>query len=253
MRRAARRSDDRPRPEVRPLERPAARVLRPRRLPRRWGHRRSCRAIRRRVSRAGSAAMPGRVIVVGLGPAGADHLLPAARAALVEAHRRFVRTRRHPAVDELEAEGMRSQSFDEVYDTSPDLEHRVRADRRRRARRGGAPTRSCTRCPGARRSPSEPSVSCVNAPHAVPSRRVVPGLSFADLAWVRLGVDPMDGDARVVDGRAIDDAELAGPLLDRAVRQPARAVRREARAARAPRARHAGHRAATARSPRRAA
>ena len=42
---------------------------------------------------------------------------------------------------------------------------------------------------------------------------LVPGVSFADLAWVRLGIDPMEGDARVVDGRAIDLAELAGPLL----------------------------------------
>ena len=42
---------------------------------------------------------------------------------------------------------------------------------------------------------------------------LVPGVSFADLAWVRLGVDPMEGDARVVDGRAIDLVELAGPLL----------------------------------------
>jgi tetrapyrrole methylase family protein/MazG family protein len=42
---------------------------------------------------------------------------------------------------------------------------------------------------------------------------VVPGLSFADLAWARLGVDPRRGDARVVDARAIDDAELAGALL----------------------------------------
>jgi len=42
---------------------------------------------------------------------------------------------------------------------------------------------------------------------------VIAGLSFADLAWARLGVDPMAGEARVVDGRAIDDVELSGPLL----------------------------------------
>ena len=43
---------------------------------------------------------------------------------------------------------------------------------------------------------------------------VVPGLSFADLAWSRLGVDPMDG-ARLVDGQsfAVDAAGLHGPLL----------------------------------------
>src|SRR5206468_2916646 len=33
------------------------------------------------------------------------------------------------------------------------------------------------------------------------------------LAWARLGVDPMEREARIVDGRAMDDAELAGPML----------------------------------------
>jgi hypothetical protein len=40
-----------------------------------------------------------RVVVVGLGPAGADLLLPAARAALTRTPVRFARTARHPAVD----------------------------------------------------------------------------------------------------------------------------------------------------------
>jgi tetrapyrrole methylase family protein/MazG family protein len=43
---------------------------------------------------------------------------------------------------------------------------------------------------------------------------IVPGLSFADLAWARLGVDPLAG-ARVLDGRALDPAvlEAGGPVL----------------------------------------
>ena len=43
---------------------------------------------------------------------------------------------------------------------------------------------------------------------------IVPGLSFADLAWNRLGIDPMTG-ARVVDARtfAVDSAGFAGPML----------------------------------------
>ena len=141
--------------------------------------------------------MPGRVTVVGLGPAGADHLLPAARAALVEAHRRFVRTRRHPAVEELEAEGMRFAAFDEVYDTSPDLDTAYSRIVDVVLAAAASTTMWCTRCRGARRSRSEPSVSlrerAARGPVAV---RVVPGLSFADLAWVRLGVDPMTQDAR---------------------------------------------------------
>ena len=34
--------------------------------------------------------------------------------------------------------------------------------------------------------------------------RVVPGLSFADVAWTRLGVDPLATGAHVVDGRGLD-------------------------------------------------
>jgi len=42
---------------------------------------------------------------------------------------------------------------------------------------------------------------------------VSPAMSFLDLAWVRLGVDPMDAGVRVVDGRrfASDAAGERGP------------------------------------------
>lgn len=158
-------------------------------------------------------AVAGRVTVVGLGPAGADHVLPAARVALASAERRFVRTRRHPAVDDLEAEGLQFASFDEVYDTSPDLEAAYAriADVVMSA---AATTQVVYAVPG---SPAvaERTVELLRerAAHSAVRVDVVPGLSFADLAWARLGVDPMRGDARVVDARAIDDAELAGALL----------------------------------------
>ena len=67
--------------------------------------------------------MPGRVVVVGLGPAGADHVLPVARRALERTSVRFARTARHPAVAELAAAGVAFESFDAVYDVAPDLEH----------------------------------------------------------------------------------------------------------------------------------
>jgi tetrapyrrole methylase family protein/MazG family protein len=43
---------------------------------------------------------------------------------------------------------------------------------------------------------------------------IVPGVSFADLAWARLGIDPLGG-VRVVDARAfgVDAAGVAGPML----------------------------------------
>jgi len=66
--------------------------------------------------------VPGRVVAVGLGPAGADHLLPVARAALETSAHRYARTLRHPAIDDLVAAGVTFESFDEIYDAAPDLE-----------------------------------------------------------------------------------------------------------------------------------
>ena len=49
---------------------------------------------------------PARVVVVGLGPAGVDLMLPVARAAYERIPHRYLRTRRHPAAAELDAAGL---------------------------------------------------------------------------------------------------------------------------------------------------
>src|SRR5262245_45875100 len=65
--------------------------------------------------------MPDRVVVVGLGPAGGARVLPGGRRVLDTAAHRYVRTRRHPAVDDLVAAGLTFESFDDVYDVAEDL------------------------------------------------------------------------------------------------------------------------------------
>jgi tetrapyrrole methylase family protein/MazG family protein len=158
--------------------------------------------------------VPGRVVIVGLGPAGADHLLPVARAALDAATRRFVRTARHPAVEQLAADGIELDSFDAVYDRAPDLD---------------AVYREMVRSLLVAADDGEDVVYAVPGNPAVAERTVVllheaaargevavtvvAGLSFTDLAWSRLGVDPMARDARVVDGRVLEHVVLEGPLL----------------------------------------
>ena len=154
--------------------------------------------------------MPGRVVVVGLGPAGADHLLPVARAAIDASTVRFVRTRRHPAVVELEAEGVMFESFDAVYDAAPDLERAYTEIARALVAAAAEHGDVLYAVPG---SPAVAERAVTLLRDSEVELALVPGLSFAELAWTRLGVDPMEGDARVVDGRAIDLVELAGPLL----------------------------------------
>jgi tetrapyrrole methylase family protein/MazG family protein len=155
--------------------------------------------------------MADRIVAVGLGPAGADHLLPVARAALDALSHRYVRTLRHPAVDDLVAAGVAFTSFDDVYDAASDLEAAYQEIAVRLVAAAHEHGEVLYAVPG---SPAvaERAVALLRADSTV-DVEVVAGVSFADLAWVRLGVDPMDGDARVVDGRAIEQAELAGRLL----------------------------------------
>ncbi len=155
--------------------------------------------------------MADRIVAVGLGPAGADHLLPVARAALASSSHRFARTLRHPAVVDLLADGVTFTPFDDVYDTAPDLASAYAEIASRLVAAAHQHGEVVYAVPG---SPAvaERAVALLRADPMV-EVELVAGVSFADLAWVRLGVDPMDGDARVVDGRDIDAAELAGRLL----------------------------------------
>ncbi len=151
------------------------------------------------------------VVVVGLGPAGADLLLPAARAALARVPIRFVRTARHPAVDDLARDGIDLEPLDLLYDQADDLDtvYAAIADRVvETAREHGEIVYAVPGSP----TIAERSVELVRA--AGIDVELIPGISFVDLAWWRLGIDPMHG-ARVVDARAfaIDAAGSIGPML----------------------------------------
>jgi len=152
-----------------------------------------------------------RVVVVGLGPAGVDLLLPAARAALTRVSIRYVRTARHPAVEELAREGIELQPLDLLYDSGDDLDTVYAAIAARVVEEAHAHGEILYAVPG---SPSVAERTVVLLRAAGVEVEIVPGLSFADLAWNRLGIDPLAG-ARVVDARAFatDAAGFAGPML----------------------------------------
>jgi tetrapyrrole methylase family protein/MazG family protein len=154
-----------------------------------------------------------RVTVVGLGPGGADLLTPRARAAL-DAGRVLVRTARHPAVEELRAAGVAFEPLDAVYDAAPDLDAAYATIVERvvgAARADGAAVYAVPGSPGV----AERAVAMLRerAEAGEITVEVVPGLSFADLAWARLGVDPMATGARVVDGRDLGRAAGFGGAL----------------------------------------
>ncbi|MCU1466048.1 MAG: MazG family protein [Actinomycetia bacterium] len=159
---------------------------------------------------AGRVSRP-RVVVVGLGPAGIDLLLPAARAALERIPVRYVRTARHPAVEDLAREGLELEALDLLYDTGDDLDTVYAAIAARVVEAAQEHGEIAYAVPG---SPSVAERTVVLLRGAGIDIEIVPGLSFADVAWNRLGIDPMTG-ARVVDARTftIDSAGFAGPML----------------------------------------
>ncbi|MGI8797055.1 MAG: nucleoside triphosphate pyrophosphohydrolase [Acidimicrobiia bacterium] len=154
--------------------------------------------------------MPARVVVVGLGPAGADLMLPAARTALEAAPVRLARTARHPAIEDLARDGMKLESLDELYERGSDLDEVYAAIVGRVIEAANARGPVAYAVPG---NPvvAERTVALLRDAAAARSieLEVVPGLSFAELAWARLGVDPIDG-VTVVDAR---DFEVDGPML----------------------------------------
>jgi tetrapyrrole methylase family protein/MazG family protein len=151
------------------------------------------------------------VVVVGLGPAGADLLLPAARRAFARTTHRYVRTARHPAVDDLAAEGVTFDALDRLYDSGDDLEavyaaiatYLVDA-----AREHGEIVYAVPGSPNV----AERTVRLLEV--AAVELEIVPGVSFADLVWARLGIDPLSG-VRVVDAKAfaVAAAGVSGPML----------------------------------------
>ena len=150
----------------------------------------------------------GKVIVAGLGPAGSELITGAAREAIEQTSRRFVRTWRHPAAKAVEP----AESFDNLYDQASSFEEVYRAivDRLTAEARDDDVLYAV---------PGSPLVAerTVELLRAVPGLEleVLVGLSFADLAWDRVGVDPLTAGVRLVDGRrfAMEAAGERGPLL----------------------------------------
>ena len=156
-----------------------------------------------------------KVVVVGLGPAGAELLTTAVGDAIAAhgADQRWARTDRHPGIDALG----QHRSFDAVYEDAEDLESVYDAIVAALVASAQAHGSVLYAVPG---SPfvAERTVELLR-------RRVEiygdielvvhPGMSFLDLTWARLGIDPFARGVRLIDGHrfAIEAAGQAGPLL----------------------------------------
>ncbi len=156
-----------------------------------------------------------RITVVGLGPAGAELVTSTALAAIERSSRSFVRTTRHPAASVMGD----ATSFDALYEQAATLDEvyvGIVDSLLDAALEGRGEVVYAV--PGSPRV-AERSVELLVDDARVGAGRVevevLPALSFLDLAWVRLGVDPLAEGVHVVDGHrfAAQAAGRCAPLL----------------------------------------
>ena len=151
----------------------------------------------------------GKVTVVGLGPGGPDLLTAGTLAALASAPACFLRTGRHPAASAV----VGATTFDDIYEGAASIDDVYPAIVDARVSACAVHGSVVYAVPGSPRV-AERSVELLLADGRV-TVEVLPALSFLDLAWVRLGVDPLVSGVRIVDGRqfAAEAAGERGPLL----------------------------------------
>ena len=153
--------------------------------------------------------MGGQIVVVGLGPGDPGLVTEATRAAIERIPVRFLRTARHPSASIVEP----ATSLDHLYDGAERQADVYPAIVDALVAAAGEHGEVLYAVPG---SPlvAERSVSLLLGDGRA-EVVVLPALSFLDLAWVRLGVDPLAEGVRVVDGHefATQAAGERGPLL----------------------------------------
>jgi tetrapyrrole methylase family protein/MazG family protein len=151
----------------------------------------------------------GRVVVVGLGPGDPTLVNEATRRAIASVARRFVRTTRHPSASIVAP----AESFDRAYEHGRDLEAVYREIAERIVDAARADDTVLYAVPG---SPvvAERAVELLAADERV-TVDIVPAMSFLDLAWARLRIDPIACGVAVIDGQRFtgEGGGRAGAML----------------------------------------
>jgi tetrapyrrole methylase family protein/MazG family protein len=146
--------------------------------------------------------------VVGLGPAGSDLLGAKAAELLAGPAPVFLRTARHPAA--VPWRGVRT--FDALYESSDTFEDVYAAivEELVAAATAGPVVYGVPGSP----SVAERTVELLSADERV-DVTVIPALSFLDLAWVALGIDPLAAGVRLVDAADFESVASGegGPFL----------------------------------------
>lgn len=149
------------------------------------------------------------VVVVGLGPGGAEYVTQQTLDAIAVTPHRFLRTARHPSASLVPD----PVTLDHLYEDADRFEDVYAAITETLVAAAGRHGRVLYAVPG---SPLvlERSVRQLLADDRI-AVEVLPAMSFLDVAWARLGIDPVEARVRVVDGHEFATAAAgdAGPLL----------------------------------------
>lgn len=150
-----------------------------------------------------------RVIVVGLGPGGTDHVTAETLAAVGRIPNRILRTAVHPSAhlvpDAVTCDDL-YEAADRFADVYSEITERVVAA----ALTHGEVLYAVPGSPlvlerSVRALRDDPRIGCT----------VLPAMSFLDVAWARLGIDPVESGVRLVDGHefATAAAGVSGAVL----------------------------------------
>ena len=150
-----------------------------------------------------------RVVIVGLGPGDADLLTAGTLRRLAGPVPVFLRTTRHPSASVVPD----ATSCDDLYDQLATFDEVYAAIVERLVAAASASGEVLYAVPG---SPlvAEHTVELLLRDPRV-AVEIVPALSFLDLSWVRLEIDPLADGVTIVDGHRfrVDTAGSAGPFL----------------------------------------
>jgi tetrapyrrole methylase family protein / MazG family protein len=150
-----------------------------------------------------------KVVIVGLGPAGPESATVAVLEAIERLPHQFLRTGRHPSASLMPT----AATFDHIYesaDSFDDVYAEIASQLVAAAQEHGEILYAV---------PGSPLVLERTVRHLLADDRVtcevLPSLSFLDVAYARLGIDPVEASVRLIDGHefATAAAGQTGPLL----------------------------------------
>ena len=136
----------------------------------------------------------GTITIVGLGPGPFGLITMETWDKMQQAEQLLLRTAVHPTVAELEKRGLQFSSYDNMYETGATFEEvysRIAADVVQRAREG---QHIVYAVPGSPLVAERTVIMIRELAHSEGQTiHILPGMSFAEVLYVRLGIDPIEG------------------------------------------------------------